>query len=140
MAKYTITYRCGHETEVALFGKRAARETRIAAMERDTCPACRAKGSNLQGCEKQIAWAEDIRAEMAPKIIARHDAMAATVAAAPARPDVPAFEDMRAAILTGLEQTRDSLLARTSAKDWIDSRTDDGEVAYTNVIRSVTTK
>lgn len=69
----TITHACGHQEEVAVFGKRADRERKIAWLESQLCAECRAregaaqgaaKGwAALEGSPKQIAWAEDLRGE-----------------------------------------------------------------------------
>ena len=41
MARYDITYSCGHEGEVRLFGKSADRERKIEWMESTlVCPDC----------------------------------------------------------------------------------------------------
>lgn len=71
MAKYTITYKCGCTTEMQLFGKSAEREKKIAYYKTIECPHCRALAAQkeaeasgmaiLEGSEKQIAWASDIR-------------------------------------------------------------------------------
>ena len=71
--KTTITYACGHTEEIVIYGKRADREKKIAWLESQLCAECRAregaaqgaaKGwAALEGSPKQIAWAEDLRAE-----------------------------------------------------------------------------
>ena len=82
MAHYDVGYACGHSQEVELFGKTSARYEKIEWMERGLCPDCyRAKKqeereqeneraaklseslgfSELEGSEKQIAWATTIR-------------------------------------------------------------------------------
>lgn len=73
MAKYTITYRCGHTAEVQLYGKYEDREKKIAWYKTIDCPECRAKAAaaeaqadglaELTGSSKQVSWASDIRAE-----------------------------------------------------------------------------
>lgn len=72
--KYIVTHKCGHEVEVELYGKGTERQRKIARMEADECPECRAKHaierdlakgySALKGSPKQIAWASDIREGM----------------------------------------------------------------------------
>lgn len=72
--KYTIEHSCGHDEEIQLFGKTAERERRIAWLESKPCRECesreraaRAKEAglpDLEGSEKQIAWAVDIRQRM----------------------------------------------------------------------------
>lgn len=82
MAKYNVTYNCGHTGVVALFGPNKDREWKLAREEEKLCPECykewlererikqneeaaetnqRAGLPALEGTEKQIAWAETIR-------------------------------------------------------------------------------
>ena len=90
MAKYTITYKCGHTAEVNLYGKLADREAKIAWYKTIDCPECRAKAAandakdnglaELTGSPKQVSWASDIRTEkltdaekFAPKVTKNKD-------------------------------------------------------------------
>jgi hypothetical protein len=71
MAKYKITYKFGHTAEVQLFGKISDREKKIEWYSTIDCPNCKSKeaselnGSDglpkLEGSEKQISWALEIR-------------------------------------------------------------------------------
>ena len=76
--KYEVRYSCGHIGTVELFGTASERENKIRwYSEHAVCPACykaqkeaecaqTAKDYSLpaqEGSEKQIAWAEKIRAE-----------------------------------------------------------------------------
>lgn len=75
--KYTVKFSCGHTHEVELFGANSERERKIAWYEKyGVCPDCyRAQKEerkeaaedlnlpSLEGSEKQIAWAEKIRAD-----------------------------------------------------------------------------
>lgn len=71
MAKYKITYKCGHTAEVQLYGKYADREKKIAWYATINCPDCDASEQRekaeaaglpqLTGSEKQIAWANRLR-------------------------------------------------------------------------------
>lgn len=75
MAKYNITYKCGHEDRVELFGKMSVREWRLEQMAGELCPECQRKAEmerlkkqeeedglpSLTGSEKQIAWAMKLR-------------------------------------------------------------------------------
>lgn len=80
MAKYTVTHSCGHEEVVNLIGPHRDREWRMARMEEEVCHECylrqlaaeNAKAAEenkknelpaLTGSEKQVAWAESIRAQ-----------------------------------------------------------------------------
>lgn len=79
MAKYDVTYACGHPGTVDLYGKGSERERKLAWMENNMlCPDCyraerRAKAMDgiealnlpdLTGTSKQIAWAETLRGEV----------------------------------------------------------------------------
>lgn len=75
MAKYDVTYACGHVKTVDLYGKTSERERKIEWMEGNClCPACykaeqQAKAKVLDlpaltGTPKQVAWAEKIREEL----------------------------------------------------------------------------
>lgn len=90
MAKYTITFSCGHTETIQLYGSIANREDYIKwASEHGECHACkdackadkRAKEHEyavtnakkydlpvLEGSEKQISWAIDIRQRMIEEI------------------------------------------------------------------------
>lgn len=76
MAKYTITYSCGHEEEVELFGPMKDRESNIAYYKKyGICSECFKKAMeediremeeelnlpSLEGSEKQVEWAGSIR-------------------------------------------------------------------------------
>jgi hypothetical protein len=82
MAKYSVTYTCGHSGVIQLYGKCKDREWKLAREEEKLCPDCylvkleedrkkqnaEAAQANqsagfpqLEGTEKQIAWAETIR-------------------------------------------------------------------------------
>ena len=86
--KYYVTFSCGHEGEVNLYGKAAERDRRIAWYEKEgICPDCYRKMKEeerrkadeeraayadkieteynlpvLEGTEKQVSWARKIRA------------------------------------------------------------------------------
>ena len=76
--KYQVTFSCGHEGRVDLFGKNSEREYKLEQFARNLCPECvaaqrakkeeeaivAAKASGLpelDGSEKQVAWATRIR-------------------------------------------------------------------------------
>ena len=75
MALYDITYRCGHKDTVRIYGTNAhgEREKKAAWYGTIDCPDCKAAKTRqankaagmaeLEGSDKQIAWAEDIRAQ-----------------------------------------------------------------------------
>lgn len=78
MAWTTITYTCGHEDEIQLYGPGRERERKQAAMEAHECPECRARHATerdeaegyaaLTGSPKQVAWASDIRRNLVERI------------------------------------------------------------------------
>lgn len=89
MAKYEVTFACGHTATVELFGKSSDREWKLQRLAEELCPDCykaqkeaerkaaseaaakeaREQGfAELKGSEKQIAWAETIRARYMEKL------------------------------------------------------------------------
>lgn len=85
MAKTEFTYACGHEAWTDLRGSQKSRDFQLKRLESEQCPACwgaariaasKAEGAEavakvkasgaawpaLRGTEKQVAWAEQIRA------------------------------------------------------------------------------
>ena len=112
MAKYNVTYKCGHQETVQLFGKYNDRERKIAYYKTIDCPECQAneiaqkaasKGyAELLGSDKQVRWALAIRDskinevnEFASKVNRNQDI---------------------------LERVIDDLQAETSAAWWIEHR------------------
>lgn len=95
MAKYDVTYSCGHTVTIQLYGKIKDREWKLKNEETKLCPDCwekyleeqRAKENaeaaaankeaglpELEGTERQVSWAESIRKkviETAEEYIAR---------------------------------------------------------------------
>ena len=97
--KYTVTFSCGHEATVDLFGKTSERERRITWYEKEgICPDCYRKMKEderrqadaelaayadkieveynlpeLEGTEKQVAWARKIRAGVIRAWEAKHN-------------------------------------------------------------------
>ena len=112
MAKYQITYSCGHEATIQLFGKESDRQRKIEWLESEgLCPDCykakiakehaeasakayeAAKGMGmpeLEGSEKQIAWEETIRqkALYRDSVLARIMNMANAIFADQAKKDI----------------------------------------------------
>lgn len=121
MAKYTVTHNCGHEREYQFFGKYEDRYKKIDWLEGMPCPQCRVaaekaaaaaerekqEGLNLPGLtgsQKQVAWAEDIRAQFVADVLAS------------AAPGVDAFAEW------GQSELGVAVARLTSAKFWIDNR------------------
>lgn len=75
MAKYNITYKCGHQATVNICGPTKDRDRKAAWYAEQDCPECRRAKENadaaakaeaadrpeLAGSEKQVAWANTIR-------------------------------------------------------------------------------
>jgi len=60
MAKYDITYSCGHKGTVELFGKTSERENKIAWYERDgLCPECYKATKRAEEAEKPLTLTID---------------------------------------------------------------------------------
>ncbi len=84
MAKYTITYKCGHTAEVQLYGKESERKRKIKWYYTINCPECEAREAakvadekgypELTGTPKQVAWANQIR----NKAVALYEELCAT--------------------------------------------------------------
>lgn len=80
MSTYTINHTCGHTINHNLLGPIKDRETRASYLETQPCLDCaraektqKAQEQNkdlpkLEGTEKQIAWAETIRAQKAKEL------------------------------------------------------------------------
>ena len=118
MAKYQVTFSCGHTSEIQLFGKHADRYRKIEWFEKEgLCPACYAaeKARKLQdkaavfgqlpdlvGTDKQVDWAEDIRIK--------------------ALADIAEFFAGRADSDKALDYLRRGLQHLTKAAWWIDHR------------------
>ena len=117
MANYTITYACGHEGTVNLYGSYDERDRKIAWLETQDCPHCKkaqlkAKVDSiteeknlpeLSGSEKQIAWAKEIRA----LYVEYYDTIAQNEKIS--KPEM-------------LTVIRDWLVGHTDSKFWIDNR------------------
>lgn len=130
MAKYDITRACGHTETVQITGPIAGRDRQAEYESGKLCYECykakqakqRAAESQaaaeaaksaglpaLTGSEKQVAWAETIRAAAAQSLNDMRPTLQAALAA----------NRKGADIALGII---DATLARTSAHDWIESR------------------
>lgn len=125
MAKYNVTHSCGHVERVDLIGPHRSREWRIERMQTERCQDCRheelqrqnaqaaeenraAELPALIGTEKQIAWAETLRARILNGVQAIIQGAEMSSERLRQNPDLPAaFE---------------RLCAETRAFWWIDSR------------------
>lgn len=136
MAKYTVKHICGHTHEHGLIGKNADRERRLAWLETVDCPECykakqqaereaanqKAAEDNaaaglpaLTGTEKQVAWAETIRAE---KMVALNQ-LIADMEQYIAKPE--SSESQRKALRLGIKIVQ-KVQAVDNAVWWIDNR------------------
>jgi hypothetical protein len=128
MAKYNVTYGCGHSGTVSLYGKNVDRERKLKWMETVDClDCCRIKRESahaeatklaaeqataqglpkLVGSKKQRAWAETIRKDA---LIAPWNII---------RTDVDAKSHPQYNIVA---EAQKRLETETSAKWWIDNR------------------
>ena len=123
MSKYTIIHACGHEEVHNIVGTNVhgERDKKAEWLSTRLCYECYKKAQKeavpvpdvgyvaLEGSEKQIAWAEDIRAKVAPLIV---DGQEKANAASHRNPAVAA------AMNAVLQELRE----QSSAKWWIDHR------------------
>lgn len=136
MAKFEITRKCGHNETVAIFGKQDSRESRADWEATRLCRECylaeqaqkreeEAKAATehanaaglpeLAGTEKQVAWANKIRAEIM-------EAMAAWIREAKA-------DISQEAVAASLVEI---MSHETEARYWIENR----EITWRNYLRS----
>ena len=136
MSKYDITYECGHDGRVTIIGSKRTREQIAERESRKLCPECysaklaadraaasaaaadQAKAAGLPaltGSEKQIAWAETIRA----KAVAQLDKLSAYLDDIETDPD--ATERDREEARVGRDVIAKTL-SNTDAHSWIESQ------------------
>jgi hypothetical protein len=135
MAWYTVERACGHEEEIQLYGPHRQREWRLenveserlcrecwqakveaernAAAEQAATEADKEGFPELQGSEKQVRWALQIRAER----WAEYSALLQRLDEA--TPKSEKDERKKAALISGV----DAVMARDDAGWWIDMRT-----------------
>lgn len=127
MAKYKVTYKCGHTAEVQLYGKEADRQNKIKWYSTILCPECEAREAakaaiekgypELTGTPKQVAWANQIR----NSAVAMYENLCSAVP-----------EPNKTLVLS----LKDKWLANeTTAKYWIDNR--EGLTYRTDLIKLV---
>lgn len=75
MAQYSITHTCGHEETVQIYGTNVhgERDRKISWLESKPCRDCinnkvLINANQLTGSEKQVAWANNLRAEAIQKV------------------------------------------------------------------------
>lgn len=147
MAKYALTYDCGHNGEVQIVGPTKDRAYKLARMSERDCPACAAAKRTaaratenataaqanaglpaLEGSEKQVAWAETIRAkalaEAGNQVPAQRMSFPHALIALGGRHGV-SESDLAArslAVHDAMQAARRHLETCSSAKWWIDNR------------------
>lgn len=131
MARYTITCACGCKYTYNICGKVATRQERAAWLATQDCPACRAKARRAAAAEKiadadlpklsgvsekQIAYANDVRAQLLADIHARENELVQEI--------VEAFEDCsESCARRALREELDYIVANaTEARGWLDNR------------------
>lgn len=127
MAKYDITFSCGHTETRQLVGKETQRQSYIAwAGKNGLCAACAKQDKMagieaveaehdlpaLEGSDKQVAWARDIRAKLIVEIMSYIDKMRV---AAIAQDKETEFEERSAAMLQMIG-------GEGSSRYWIDNK------------------
>ena len=144
MAKYGVTYSCGHEDTIQIYGPTSDRQRQADAEGRKDCPECWRKKQDarnaeaalaascdaaasglpeLTGSPKQIAWAETIRAKMLADlkpILVSAKAKQSLAEQGRIALDDPRYAQLQAAI----DAQAASYRMQASAKWWIDHRED----------------
>lgn len=124
MSIYKITHSCGHTVEHQIYGTNVhgEREKKAAWLESRLCYDCYKKAQEdavpavpdvgyvaLEGTEKQIAWAEDIRAKVAPLIAGGQE-------------KANAASHRNPAVAVAMNAVLQELREQPSAKWWIEHR------------------
>jgi hypothetical protein len=136
MAKYDVTYTCGHTGTVNIIGPHRSRESRVAYLESGECFECYKQHSTevareqaqelelptLVGTEKQVAWAETLRLAKLNEIEAYIERLDKT------KPDYRQ-------ILIAVEHISNEI----SAKRWIEWRDDSPSYIISKVLKSLLT-
>ena len=140
MAKYQVTYACGHTDNIQLYGKESDRAKRLAYLATIDCPDCyhnkqlqAAKAQiaglpDLQGSEKQISWATQIRAE----VYAALDKYSKLIEA-----DQNAREQGKIVARKMFADFREAMTAHTDCRFWIDNRGNFGTIDLKNFVLCV---
>lgn len=154
--KYTVIHSCGHEEEVVLFGNNRDRERKLEWLASIPCKECQKAMEQqaikertkelglpeLQGTEKQVAWALGIRIsriadlhEQAGKLSDKIASLEASIEAVKEKEGEAALArleryekrlvDTRSALANTVEAI-DGVSAITKASWWIDHRDEDG--------------
>jgi len=132
MAKWNVTRECGHEEEIQIYGPGKDRESKAEYEATKLCGTCyqakiqadrkaeseqaaeQSKATGLpalQGSDKQVAWAESVRAEYLAGVVKAEQLLAANFGARGA-----------AEAAKALPEIRKQAESRTSAHEWIERR------------------
>lgn len=125
MAQYNIHHTCGHEETVQIYGTNVhgERQRKAEWLESKPCRDCERKAmrdenlagaAELEGSEKQVNWANDLRAKAIGDIKAKLAKIDTQYIAAP--------QDWKDAQRAAGEAIITAMLAETSAKTIIDHR------------------
>lgn len=143
MAKYTIEHTCGHEQAHQIAGPIKGRESKEQWLKTTVCGECYAAQKRaekaaenkaaatknedlvpLTGSEKQIAWAESIRAGLVPELVKRRDHYVAQAKAGAPDKDID-----------GLAAAFNDVINQPSAGWWIDNRIMDVTGRVTTILK-----
>ena len=127
MAQYNIRHTCGHEETVQIYGTNVhgERTSKAEWLESKPCRDCERKAmrdenlagaAELEGSEKQVSWANDLRAKAIGDIKAKLAKIDTQYIAAP--------QDWKDAQRAAGESIITAMLAEASAKTIIDHRLD----------------
>ena len=134
MAQYHITHTCGHDETVQIYGTNVhgERERKAQWLESKPCRDCEREAlreenlggaAELTGSDRQVAWANDLRA----KAIAEAKQLLAKLAA-----DTKVPQETRDMLRANGENAIKAMLAETSAKEIIEHR--DNLVRHYNAV------
>lgn len=141
MAQYNIHHTCGHEETVQIYGTNVhgERQRKAEWLESKPCRDCEreamraenlADAAELEGSEKQVSWANDLRAKAIGDIKAKLAKIDTQYIAAP--------QDWKDAQRAAGEAIIVAMLAETSAKTIIDHR--DNLVSHYGAVAQQATK
>lgn len=146
MAKYDVTYICGHSDTIQLYGPGRDREWKLAREESKLCPECYKKHLDeerarqnaeaaeanqaaglpaLEGTEKQIAWAESIRFNIQNKFKELIKALRSHLEHSAGEGSEDSEWGRTKRRIEKYEKSMKLILQRSSAHWWIDNRDQD---------------
>ena len=149
MAKYQVTYRCGHTDTVGLFGSAKQRENKLTWLETSLCTECwkaqqAADAANkaramelpeLTGTEKQVNWAQSIRIKLLDDVefflseLERCNKSAVKSG--------KGTQEQLDAINEKIAKVEGMIKQQSEAKWWIDHRFDTGKIIVTEIYKQM---